>query len=246
MREVEWVEEWALGRGQSSASGTAADLLTGGPYPSLSPPEVPPLSIVNEILGTRGGAGMNGGRRWRPFALSQDEYDELVNDLVTSRGYTVIDVPPWVTSREDWHVWLMDRRWGVPAGQQRQLNQRARELARQLKDARADPGTAADQLARVFMAARRAEDDAAHFQDPWIMAARFSKYRRVSRWLADARARQRAAELAGDAAGASAAKAEADLVRERCRPIPDGQWPSDWEDWPAYPPAEQRTPGGPD
>jgi hypothetical protein len=128
VREVEWIEEWPLGRGRADASGTVADLLTGGPYPSLSPPEVPPLAVVNEILGTCGGGGMNGGRRWRPFALSAGEYGELVNDLVASCGFTIAEVPPWVTSGEDWHVWLMERRRGVPAGQQRQLSRRARDL----------------------------------------------------------------------------------------------------------------------
>jgi hypothetical protein len=93
----------------------------------------------------------------------------------------------------------------------------------------------------MYLAVRRAEDDAAHFQDPWIMAAGFAKYRRASRWLADARARQRAAELAGDTV---AAETEGEVVRGRCRAIPDDQWPAGWEDWPEYPPLEQRPPEG--
>lgn len=245
MRVVEWIEEWPLGQGQSNASGSVADLLTGGPYPSLSPPEVPPLAIVNELLGARGGLGMNGGRRWRPFALSAGEYGELVNDLVASCGFTIVDVPSWVASREDWHVWLMQRRRGVPAGQQRQLSQRAGDLAKQFEDARADPDTPADQLGRMYLAARRAEEDAAHFQDPWIMAARFAKHRRAWRRFRDAHFRQKAAELAGETAAAAAAAAEAELVRERLlRTVPDDQWPSDWEDWPEYPPPEQRLRSG--
>ena len=246
MREVEWIEERALGRGRSSASGSVADLLTGGPYPSLSQPEVPPLAIVNELLGAPGGAGMNGGRRWRPFALSAGEYGELVNELVASRGFAIVEVPSWVTSSDDWHVWIMDRRWGVPAGQQRQLNQRARDLAEQFEDARADPDTPAEQLAQMYLAARRAAEDAAHFQDPWITVARFSKHRRASRWFHDAHFSQKAAELTGDMAAAAAAAAEAELVRERLRrSVPDDQWPSDWEDWPDYPPPEQCPPSGP-
>jgi len=243
---VEWIEEWPLGRGRSNASGSVADLLTGGPYPSLSPPEVPPLAIVNELLGERGGAGMNGGRQWRPFVLSAGEYSDLVNELVASRGFTIIEVPPWVASGEDWHVWLMERRRGVPAEHQRQLNQRARDLAKQFEDARADPDTPADQLAKMYLEAKRADQDAAHFRDPWITVARFSKHRRAWRWLRDAIFRQKAAELAGDMTAAAAAAAEANLVRERLRPtLPDDQWPSDWEDWPEYPPPEQRLLNGP-
>jgi hypothetical protein len=244
MREVGWIEEWPLGKGRAKASGTVADLLTGGPYPSLSPPEVPPLAIVNEILGTRGGGGMNGGRRWRPFALSAGEYSGLVDDLVTNRGFTVVDMPPWVTDRGEWHIWLMERRWGVPAEQQRQLSQQARDLAKQLEEARADPGTPADQLAQIYLAAMRAEDDAAHFHDRWITVPRFSKYCRTCRWHRDAVVRQRAAELAGDMVAAAAAAAEVELVQARCRAIPDGQWPSDWEDWPEYPPQSSAHPAG--
>jgi hypothetical protein len=61
VRQVQWVEEGPLGRGRACASGTVADLLTGGPYPWLSPPEIPPLVIVNEMLAHPGGGGMNGG-----------------------------------------------------------------------------------------------------------------------------------------------------------------------------------------
>lgn len=198
MRQVEWIEDGPLGSGQARASGTVAELLTGGPYPSLSPPEIPPLAIVNQMLAGPGGGGMNGGRRWRPFALSAAEYGELVDDLVASSGFMVVGVPDWVTSRDDWHVWLMERRRGVPAEPQRRLNQRAREPARQFEEARADPGTPAGRLAVLYLSAERAKDDAAHFADPWITAARFTKYRRTVRWLYDARHRQRAAEMAGD------------------------------------------------
>jgi hypothetical protein len=201
---------------------------------------------VNELLGARGGVGLNGGRRWRPFALSAAEYGELVNELVAFRGFVIVDVPLWVASSEDWHVWLMERRRGVPAGHQRRLSHRARDLAKQFEDARADPDTSADQLAKMYLAAKRADEDAAHFQDPWIAVARLSKHRRAWRWFRDAHFRQKAAELAGDVVAAAAAAAEAERVRERLRPtLPDDQWPSRWEDWPEYPLPEQRRLNGP-
>jgi hypothetical protein len=245
VRQVEWTELFPLGMGKRRASGTVTELLVGGPYPSLSPPEVPPLAVVNEALANPGGAGMNGGRQWRPFALSADDYTELVADLVTSHGYTVVDVPAWVANGDDWHVWIMERRWGVPSGPQRSLNQRARDLKQQLEEAMADPATPPGQLAALYLQARRAGDDAQHFHDPWIMGPRFSKYRRASRWLLDALHRQQAAAMAGDADGAVAAAAEAETVRERSRSgLTDDKWPREWDsDWPDYPPEEQKPPG---
>jgi hypothetical protein len=92
----------------------------------------------------------------------------------------------------------------------------------------------------LFLAAKRAEDDADHFADPWLMVPSYAKSRRAMRWLRDARHRAEAAEIAGDKAGAQAAAAETARVRERCTSRPDEQWPTEWEDWPDYPPAEQR------
>jgi hypothetical protein len=243
MRPVEWTELFALAPGKRRTAGTVTELLTGGPYPSLSPPEVPPLTVVNEMLAKPGGGGMNGGREWRPFALSADDYTELVADLVSSHGYTVADVPAWVATGGDWHVWIMERRWGVPSEPQRLLNQRARDLKQQLEEAKADPVTPAGRLAALYLQATRADEDAEQFAAPWITVPRFSKHRRVMRWLADARRRQRAAEMAGDPAGAAAAAAEADVVGKRSAVVPDDKWPREWDsDWPDYPPEEQKPP----
>jgi hypothetical protein len=136
-------------------------------------------------------------------------------------------------------VWLMERRRGVPAAPQRRLNEQARELIRVFENARADPATPADQLAALFLTAKRAEDDALHFAGPWITAPRFTRYHRTMPWLLDARHRQQAAQMAGDGA---AAAAEAETLLQRCRPTrPDDAWPPGWDDWPDYPPPEPRT-----
>jgi hypothetical protein len=92
----------------------------------------------------------------------------------------------------------------------------------------------------LFLAAKRTKDDADHFADPWLMVPSYAKSRRATRWLRDAQHRAKAAEIAGDEVGAQAAAAETARVRERCRSRPDEQWPTEWEDWPDYPPAEQR------
>jgi hypothetical protein len=93
----------------------------------------------------------------------------------------------------------------------------------------------------LFLAAHRAKDDATHFAGPWITAPRFTKYRRTMRWLLDANHRQQAAEMAGDMTDAAAAAAETRTLRERCHPArPDDAWPPAREDWPNYPPQEER------
>ena len=46
---------------------------------------VPPLHLVNERLATGlDDAGMSGKCEWQPFALSEGEYEEIVEELVTS------------------------------------------------------------------------------------------------------------------------------------------------------------------
>lgn len=55
---VEWVEDGWLGGGEVSMRGSVTELLVGGPYPDLSPSEVPPLAVINEMLAGPGGPGM--------------------------------------------------------------------------------------------------------------------------------------------------------------------------------------------
>jgi hypothetical protein len=240
VRRVEWIEEGAVGGRDRPADGTLAELLIGGPYPSLTPPEIPPLLVVNEMLSGRGGSGMNGGRRWSPFAIDETEYQALVDDLVRTHGFIRYDVPNWVASRDDWHIWLMERRRGVPAEPHRQLRQRARELTRGFEHAQNDPNVPSGQLATLFLAAQRAQEDAAHFSDPWVTMQNYTKYRRTARWVQDARHCRQAADIAGDATAVEAADADIARLRERLRSQPDEQWPAEWEDWPDYPPFEQR------
>ena len=43
---------------------------------------IPPLSIINEVLGSGGGdAGMSPGTSWKPFALTEAEYAQLIQEL---------------------------------------------------------------------------------------------------------------------------------------------------------------------
>jgi hypothetical protein len=185
---------------------------------------------------------MNGGRRWTPFAIGEADYEELVHDLVGAYGFERVDVPGWVSSREDWHMWLMERRWGVPAQPHRRLREHARELADRLERAQGDPGVPRERLAQLFLAAKRAQDEADHFCDHWVTVSHYTKSRRAMRWLQDARIRAEAAELSGDEAAARSAAADIARLDERVAlGVPDEQWPAEWEDWPDYPPPERRA-----
>jgi hypothetical protein len=137
---------------------------------------------------------------------------------------------------------MMERRRGVPAKPHRRLREQARELAAHLARAQGDRSVPRHRLAELFLAARRAQDDADHSCDPWVMVSGYAKHRRVARWSYDARRRAKAAEMAGDEDAARAAAAELAGLNERVAAgLPDEQWPAEWEDWPEYPPAEQRV-----
>jgi len=46
---------------------------------------VPPIHILNELLALGiDEAGMSGGCEWKPFALSDEEYEDLAEELITS------------------------------------------------------------------------------------------------------------------------------------------------------------------
>jgi hypothetical protein len=48
---------------------------------------IPPFHVLNEILISGiSEAGMSGGCRWQPFQISEEEYAELVEDLITLPG----------------------------------------------------------------------------------------------------------------------------------------------------------------
>ena len=53
---------------------------------------IPPLHVINEImlLGEHD-AGMGGGAEWKPFEITKDEYEELVENLVTNPEHKIIE-----------------------------------------------------------------------------------------------------------------------------------------------------------
>ncbi|MGL5942388.1 MAG: hypothetical protein ACRC2S_18830 [Waterburya sp.] len=54
-------------------------------------------------------AGMSGGCSWKPFEITQEEYDELVLDLLTDPQLQleVLDIPSEIQTYKQWVYWKL-------------------------------------------------------------------------------------------------------------------------------------------
>jgi hypothetical protein len=129
MRTVAFEIHGGVG-GADLQSGTLSDMLKAIPY-LLTPKLVPPLRVVNDLLskGIRD-AGMSGGCSWEPFEITPAEWDELREQLISdhSDGLEYVPPPEWVQNIHDWHHWVMEFRYGMPAPEYRELEGRYRAL----------------------------------------------------------------------------------------------------------------------
>ncbi|MBK7145002.1 MAG: hypothetical protein IPH76_07270 [Xanthomonadales bacterium] len=82
---------------------------------------VPSLQVVNAFLELGvADAGMSGGARWKPFAISSVEYDEVMVELRAAkpshRGLPLVfsEVPSSVCSVEQWTSWALSDATGAP------------------------------------------------------------------------------------------------------------------------------------
>ena len=74
---------------------------------------IPPIHILNErFLSGKYDAGMGGACEWNSFQLTIEEYNELVESLVTNPEYEIKeDKELWVHKTfEKWHGKLMSKR----------------------------------------------------------------------------------------------------------------------------------------
>ena len=119
--------------------GSVTQLLRDLPY-LLALRVIPPLDVVNDVLSTGvDDAGMSGGARWTPFAIDQEEWEEIRAGLEADEPpCTFVQPPDWVHGYEDWHVWLFAHLFGVPAEEHRRLNREEERLARAIERARAE------------------------------------------------------------------------------------------------------------
>lgn len=74
---------------------------------------IPPIHVLNEVLESGcDDAGMGGGAEWKPFSLSQTEYDELVENLITNPSHEIKeDRSLWDRpTYEKWQMSLLDKK----------------------------------------------------------------------------------------------------------------------------------------
>jgi hypothetical protein len=104
--------------------GTLKDLLSAMPY--VLHTFIPPFHILNYLFrhGVQNDffpdgflpdgkvqydAGMSGGCSWKPFEIIQEEYEELVLDLLTDPGaqLKVLDTPAEIKTYRQWVDWKL-------------------------------------------------------------------------------------------------------------------------------------------
>jgi len=127
---------------------------------------IPPLSVMNEEF--RSGeddAGMSGGCMWEPFVITQDEFDELVQEL-QNRGMRSVEPPQWVKDKTDWHIWKFEYELGVPSEEHERLS-REEEKWRQLSKHAEEAGDQ-DRMIEYHLKAVEAGQALASFVSPYI------------------------------------------------------------------------------
>jgi hypothetical protein len=121
---------------------------------------MPSRRVLNHLLGLgEQDAGMSGGCRWEPFEVDEQEWQEI-REALEERDVFFVEPPDWVENLHDWHAWLFDLRYGIPAEEHRRLMQEDADLGRAIARAAAagDQETVAElHLERVRVGAELAE-----------------------------------------------------------------------------------------
>lgn len=157
MRTVRFEVLPGVGDETVSVEGTLTNLIESIPT-VLQFGVIPPLHVLNDVL-QRGSidAGMSGSCRWEPLEVDATDWSELRTALETGDRYEYVEPPSWVLSFEDWQVWLLELRHGVPAEEHRLLLEQDTVLARALEQAEADGD---DDLADLLREQRSDVNDA--------------------------------------------------------------------------------------
>ena len=115
----------ATGPGTPPESGNTVDLLLNMPY-LLASGLIPPEFVINELLSQGlNDAGMSGGVQWEPYRLRPGDFDALAQALqrAYAHGELRYKAPDaWVRNFQEWHVWVMYIKHGVPWEEHKRLN----------------------------------------------------------------------------------------------------------------------------
>lgn len=130
-----------VGAGEIEAEGDTVELLKNIPY-MFSSGVVPSLNIINDVLAIgRIDAGMSGDATWEPYQLDASGFGEFVAQLKASdihESLEYIEPDSWVNGFDDWNVWVMYLKKGIPWEQHKKLNDIVISLEQEMKQAKAD------------------------------------------------------------------------------------------------------------
>lgn len=95
---------------------------------------IPPYNILNNMFSEGYYPRV---AEWDPFTITYGEYDELVGKLLSrssdKKPFTKVDVPDWVTTREDFYFWKCEYVYGVPAGKHKKLSAKMNHLLKEIE-----------------------------------------------------------------------------------------------------------------
>jgi hypothetical protein len=129
-----------VGSAEIEIEGNTSELLKNIPY-LLSAGVIPSADIINEVLAKgRDDSGMSGGASWTPYQVDTNGFEELVTQLKAIEHYKsleYIEPDSWVSNFEDWNVWVMYIKKGVPWKEHKRLNDIVVGLENQMEEAKA-------------------------------------------------------------------------------------------------------------
>jgi hypothetical protein len=79
VRTVKYTTYWAYGGKGDKREAPLWDFILDIPYLMENTGAIPPYHVLNEVLQKGGNSGgMGPGTKWRPFSISQEEYNEFL------------------------------------------------------------------------------------------------------------------------------------------------------------------------
>jgi len=127
-----------VGSGKMKEPGTVVDLIKAIPY-LIQSGYLPPMKILNTVFSEgKKDAGMSGGCEWEPFQITVDSFSQLIDKVTGPDGEKVIysEPPDWVEDMEDFQIWVLDIKHGVPWKEHKKLNDAYNESKRKTVEAR--------------------------------------------------------------------------------------------------------------
>jgi hypothetical protein len=128
-----------VGSEEVEIEGDTIELLKNIPY-LFSSGVIPSVDIINEVLAKGlSDAGMSGGARWTPYQIDTNSFEEFVTRLKEKEGFgslEYIEPDTWVSGFEDWNVWVMHIKKGIPWKEHKQLNDIVVSLEHEMGEAK--------------------------------------------------------------------------------------------------------------